>query len=200
MALTPRRTNPLALAVLTCLFERPMHPYEVAQTLRHRAKHESIKLNYGSLYNVVESLERQGLIEARETVREGRRPERTIYAITERGTREMTDWLSELVSSPAEEYPQFVAALSLMAALPPNEVVALLRQRAETLEIGLATRRAAIRAAVDAGLARLFVIEDEYRIAMQESELAYIQALAKDIETGQLDGLELWKTMYASEP
>ena len=48
--------NPLALAVLTCLYERPMHPYEMAQTLRTRAKHESIRLNYGSLYSVVESL------------------------------------------------------------------------------------------------------------------------------------------------
>ncbi len=51
------RSNPLALAVLACLFERPMHPYEVAQTLRHRAKHESVRLNYGSLYDVVDALE-----------------------------------------------------------------------------------------------------------------------------------------------
>ena len=32
------RSNPLALAVLVCLYEKPMHPYEVAQTLRARAK------------------------------------------------------------------------------------------------------------------------------------------------------------------
>ena len=57
------RSNPLALAVLACLYERPMHPYEVAQTLRSRAKHESIRLNYGSLYSVVEALEAKGLIE-----------------------------------------------------------------------------------------------------------------------------------------
>ena len=39
MTLMPRwsRSNPLALAVLVCLYERPMHPYEVAQTLRLRA-------------------------------------------------------------------------------------------------------------------------------------------------------------------
>ena len=67
----------LALAVLTCLHERPMHPYEISQTLRHRAKHESIRLNYGSLYGVVESLEKKGLISELETVREGRRPPRT---------------------------------------------------------------------------------------------------------------------------
>ena len=54
------RSNPLALAILTVLQERPRHPYDVAATLKVRKKHESIKLNYGSLYNVVEALE-QGL-------------------------------------------------------------------------------------------------------------------------------------------
>ncbi len=43
-------SNPLALAVIACLAEQPMHPYEMATTMRERAKHESIKLNYGSLY------------------------------------------------------------------------------------------------------------------------------------------------------
>ena len=56
------RSNALALAVLICLYERPMHPYEIATTLRQRNQHESVKLNYGSLYGVVESLKRRGLI------------------------------------------------------------------------------------------------------------------------------------------
>ncbi|MBV8090642.1 MAG: hypothetical protein JO139_13925, partial [Alphaproteobacteria bacterium] len=40
--------NPLALAVLALLFERPMHPYEMAATLKQRNKDESIKIRYGS--------------------------------------------------------------------------------------------------------------------------------------------------------
>ncbi len=68
------RSNPLALAVLACLYERPMHPYEVAQTLRSRAKHESIRLNYGSLYGVVELLEKRGFIRARRDRTGGQAP------------------------------------------------------------------------------------------------------------------------------
>src|SRR5690348_16815496 len=103
-AVTKRKvSNPLALAVMACLAERPMHPYEMATTLRDRAKDESIKLNYGSLYNVVESLQRHGLIEPRETVKDGRRPERTIYGLTEAGSHEFVDWLTELVSTPVKE-------------------------------------------------------------------------------------------------
>ena len=49
-------SNPLALALLVLLYERPMHPYEMAATLRERRKESSIKLNYGSLYTVVDNL------------------------------------------------------------------------------------------------------------------------------------------------
>ena len=85
--MTRRRvSNPLALAVLSCLAERPMHPYEISTTLRTRGKEKSIRLNYGSLYAVVDSLQKHGLIETKETLREGRRPERTVYDITPAGT------------------------------------------------------------------------------------------------------------------
>jgi DNA-binding PadR family transcriptional regulator len=187
------RANPLALAVLACLYERPMHPYECARTLRSRAKHESIRLNYGSLYKVVESLERRGLIRARETVREGRRPERTVYEITAAGTREFVDWLSDLVAAPAKEYPQFEAALSLLPGLPPDEAVALLRERCVALEHELAALRAELAGADSTGLLRLFVVETEYRQALLETELEWVRRLVKDIESGALDGLDLWR-------
>ena len=80
-----RRSNPLALAVLACLTERPMHPYEMAATMRTRGQDASIRLNYGSLYGVVENLLKRGLLEEHEVVREGRRPERTVYRDHRRG-------------------------------------------------------------------------------------------------------------------
>ena len=51
-----RIANPLALAVLALLFERPMHPYEMAATMKERHKEDSIKLRYGSLYTVIDML------------------------------------------------------------------------------------------------------------------------------------------------
>ena len=141
------RSNPLALAVLVSLYEKPMHPYEIAQTLRMRAKHESVRLNYGSLYAVVEALERKNLIVARETVREGNRPPRTVYEITEDGSREMVDWLTDMIGVPAKEYPQFLAGLSFIAALTPDDALAALQLRATTLELQLAQIRATLVAA-----------------------------------------------------
>src|SRR5580698_7834706 len=97
-------SNPLALAVLACLFEKPMHPYEMAATMRQRGKDSSIKLNYGSLYSVVESLLKQRLISVAETEREGNRPERTVYQLADAGRMELMDWLNELLSTPVKEY------------------------------------------------------------------------------------------------
>jgi len=183
--------------VLTCFLEKPMHPYEVAQTLRARAKHESIRLNYGSLYGVVETLERRQLIRARETLRAGRRPERTIYEITDAGLREMADWLSELVATPVKEYLHFEAALSLLPALPPDEALAALDQRAKTLEIEITLHEGAVAAAEVHGLPRLFTLETEYVQALRRAELDYVRRLGKDIESGELTGIEEWRRWYA---
>jgi DNA-binding PadR family transcriptional regulator len=191
------RSNPLALAILACLYERPMHPYEVAQTLRSRAKHESIRLNYGSLYGVVETLEKRGLITARETVRDGRRPERTIYVITEPGKRELVDWLSELVAVPVKEYLQFEAALSLLPVLPPDDAAELLAQRVMALELTLAQIGGAMATAEKLGLPRLFELEAEYRQRLFEAELAWVRDLAEEIRGGTLEGQDFWSTWSA---
>ena len=174
-----------------------MHPYEVARTLRARAKHESIRLNYGSLYGVVEALEKRQLIRARETVRAGRRPERTIYEITDPGLREMADWLSELVAAPVKEYLHFEAALSLLPALPPDEALAALQQRCQTLEIEIAVHDGVVCAARAHGLPRLFALEGEYVQVLRRAELGYVQRLAEDIESGELTGIDQWRSWYA---
>jgi DNA-binding PadR family transcriptional regulator len=193
----PVRSNPLALAVLVSLYERPMHPYEVAQQLRSRAKHESVRLNYGSLYAVVDSLERRSLIEARETVREGRRPERTVYGITDEGAREMIDWLTEIVGVPTKEYSQFLAGLSFLPALTPEDALAALRMRAEALGLRLAQIHAGIRASEDYGLPRIFTLESEYEEQQLAAEQTFVSKLIGDIEADGLEGLELWRSFHA---
>jgi DNA-binding PadR family transcriptional regulator len=192
------RSNPLALAVLACLQERAMHPYEMATTMRSRGKHESIKLNYGSLYTVVQSLERAGMIEAQETERDGRRPERTVYRLLDAGRVELIDWLSEMLSTPAKEFTQFEAGLSLLPCLPPEDVLGLLEERVQAIELILVAERSARDHAHQQGLPGLFAVEAEYRIAMREAELAWTQRLAGDIRSGSLDGLALWNEYHRS--
>ena len=190
------RSNPLALAVLISLYERPMHPYEVATTLRQRNKHESVRLNYGSLYAVVESLERRGLIAPLETARAGRLPERTVYALTDAGRVETHDWLTELIATPVNDYPSFEAALSFLAALPPADVVVLLHERAQRLEFEMAQHHAARELVEKQGLPRLFWVESEFRAVLREAELDYVHRLIAEIESGSLGGIDWWTAIH----
>lgn len=173
-----------------------MHPYEVAQTLRSRAKQDSVRLNYGSLYAVVESLEKKGFIKATGTLREGRRPQRTVYAITDQGSVEMTDWLTELIGTPTKEYPAFMAGLSFIAALSPDEAKAALQRRADALTMKVVGLRSAIKAAGDAGLPRIFELEGEYEERQLTAELDFTKALLEELARGTLEGLDLWKAFH----
>ncbi len=196
-------SNPLALAVLSLLYERPMHPYEMATTLREREKAESIKLRFGSLYSVIDRLEQEGLIRAGERIREGKRPERTVYHITEAGSVEMRDWLRELVSTPVKEYPQFEAALSLLPGLPPDEAIEMLELRGELLDGMIEQIDARHEQAANYGIPALFMIESDYRKRMLECERVWIRQLIEqmveeswaDIEL--LEGIPTWRQMHA---
>jgi DNA-binding PadR family transcriptional regulator len=189
-------SNPLALAVLACLFERPMHPYEMATTMRERGKEHSIKLNYGSLYTVVDNLAKHGLIEAMAPSREGRRPERTVYRLTDAGRIELEDWMSELLAEPVKEYPQFEAALSLLPVLHPDKVAELLRTRIRLLEKEIGEVQVLIDYAAKAGLPRLLLIEGEYHLALREAELTWVRKLAGELEAGTLEGQAAWQQVF----
>ena len=195
--MTRRRvSNPLALAVLSCLNEKPMHPYEISTTLRTRGKERSIKLNYGSLYAVVESLQKHGLVRARETSREGRRPERTVYEITSAGVEEFEDWLAELLSTPARDFTSLEAGLSLMPGLPPDEVARLLDERAERLRMELRAIDATHAEVAAVPLPELFLVESLYRRAMLDAELAFVTALVGRIRAGTFPGTKAWRRIH----
>ncbi|MCL2466128.1 MAG: PadR family transcriptional regulator [Micrococcales bacterium] len=190
------RRNPLALMVLAVLWEHPTHPYQVVQILKGRRKDDAARLNYGSLYSVVASLEKAGLVEAVAVTREGGLPPRTTYQTTDAGAAEVSSWLSDLLARPAKEYPQFTTALSLLPALDPQTVQTLLVQRLEHLRSGVEALRAGLAEAT-AKIPELFSVETTYTLAMAEAELAFVERLAQRLAAGQLSGLDGWRWLHS---
>jgi DNA-binding PadR family transcriptional regulator len=179
--------TPLALAVLSLLLERPMHPYEMKVLMQERGHDRVIKIKGASVYDAVERLNRLGFIQPLETSREGRRPERTVYSLTEAGREELLEWLRELISRPVAEYPQFGAALAFMAGVGnEKEVVALLNWRAVALQAEIAAAETVIEGTLDHGVPRMFIIEEEYAQAIRRAELDFIRQLVADLESGEL--------------
>jgi DNA-binding PadR family transcriptional regulator len=129
-------------------------------------------------------------------VREGRRPERTVYAITETGGRVMVDWLVELLSTPKKEFTQFEAALSLAGALPPEQVTELLGQRLRNLRFQQKAVEAMFEEARSVGLPRLFMIESEFTAALQAAEIAFVEQLLTELRDETLGGFAMWRRMH----
>jgi len=190
------RSNPLALAVLSCLFEEPMHPYQVSTTLKQRHKDDSIRLNYGSLYSVVGSLRGQGLIVEHGTSKEGNRPERTVYAITPAGETELFDWLRELLRVPVNDYPALEAGLALMPVLPPDVVADVLRERLDKLDALIDEQAEMLAGVAKLGLPQLLSIESEYALAVLRAERQFVAQLITSIDDQKIGGYRFWARMH----
>ncbi|HEX4289726.1 MAG TPA: PadR family transcriptional regulator [Trebonia sp.] len=188
--------NLLALAVLSCLTKQPMHPYELGRTLREHGDDRSIKFNHGSLYMVIGQLARAGFVTEQETSRAGQRPERTVYALTDAGRDELRDWLGELVEQPQHEYPAFVAALSVISALPPSQVLGLLRIRLGHLAEQQAEARGLIDTARADKVPGLFLLEEEYRVALIEADIAFTRHLIHRITDPATDWTGPWADFH----
>jgi DNA-binding PadR family transcriptional regulator len=190
--------NLLGLAVLSYLTQRPMHPYELSRTLRDNGDARSVKFNHGSLYMVVQQLAKAGLISEVETTRVGQRPERTVYGLTDAGRQELRDWLRELIGEPQYEYPQFVAALSLIGALAPDEVAELLRSRLRGLEGQRAEIRQLVDEALTDGVHPLFLVEEEYRLALLDGESGFVEQFIERIDHPKTGWRQEWAESHRS--
>ena len=192
MAKRRKVSNLMALSLLSLLSERPMYPYEMASKLREYGKDQAIKINWGSLYTVVQNLEKYGFIEAVDVAREGRQPERTTYQITDAGREELKDWLRKLLSEPEREYTRFEAALGECAVLPPNELVGLLQRRLDALDAAIAQHAAGL-AGWGSQIPRLFLIESEYQLALRRAETEWVRGLLTELTDGTFPGLKAWR-------
>ncbi len=187
-------TNPLALAVLALCFERPMHPYGMAATLKRRQKHESIKLRYGSLYTVIELMTSRGLIRSKETSRGGKRPERTVYALTPAGRDLLRNWMRHLLE-----------AVALLCDRRSRLEEKLMHMRAELQDI-LGKTFAEVAGADEELPAPLLglkfpailVVENEYRLTLVKAELDFVTELVRRITEQGWGPASLWRDMQAS--
>jgi DNA-binding PadR family transcriptional regulator len=173
------------IAVLALLREGHMHPYQMQRLLHLRHKDEILALKRGSLYHAIRRLVRDELIDARSTGREGRRPERTTYAITATGRKELSRNLRQMIAVPRHESSDFMAAMSFLVHLTPAESLQKLDDRAKILEQEITARSTGIAAAAKHVL-RINLVESEYLVAMRKAELAWVRNLISEISAGKL--------------
>jgi DNA-binding PadR family transcriptional regulator len=178
--------TPLAVAALALLAEGPSHPYEMYQTLIQRSEDRLVKVRPGSLYHTVDRLARHGLVRATGTEREGNRPERTTYAITEEGTLALGERIADILATPVNEYPEFPLGLGESHNLPADTVIGLLRKRIGLIRADIAVYDDAIRTMRAKELPAKYWVDVRYLRAMAEADAATLDALIDDLESGAL--------------
>jgi DNA-binding PadR family transcriptional regulator len=184
-----RRINPkdmVALTVLGMLSEQPSHTYEIRRQIRNRHK-DFAAGKTRALYHAIEELVGRGLVEPVETTRDGRRPERTVYQITEDGRHELVDWLTDLLERPVADYPVFNIAIGFLPYLAQDRALRALLARSILLRSQIAGHQDSLRALThQSRLPRLVLLELEHAIALQQAELRWVGGVIDDIRNGRL--------------
>ena len=179
--------TPLAMSALALLNERPMHPYEMYQTLIQRSEDRIVKVRPGSLYHTIDKLQALGLVRATGTEREGNRPERTTYEITEKGNLALTERIAEVIEAPEYEFPIFPVAISQAHHLPQETVVSLLERRLQQLEARRLEIGAELRRLGRTELPRKYWLDIDYLRAQFEAEHNWLERVISEIQSGEID-------------
>jgi DNA-binding PadR family transcriptional regulator len=192
------RRSTLGLVLLALLAEEPMHPYRMQQLIKERGKDKIANVaQRNSVYQTIDRLLRTELIAVRETERDERRPERTVYEITDAGWTALRSWTMAMLAGPPREFPEFPAALASLMLLEPADVLAQLQTRAAALRAELDAARADVESVPD--LPRLFLLDDEYRTTLREAELRWVDGVIADLRSGELTWSEEWIRQVAEK-
>lgn len=171
----PKRTRtltPLAVTALALLEERPMHPYEMLQLLRLRGKDAVLTIKPGSFYHTVARLAELGLADVHSTGRDGNRPERTLYALTELGHEAIVRWVRTHLAAPATPQ-EFAIALAEAHNLDFHEAVEILQARLDRLRAEEARLRGVLDGAHAKGVPFAYHLEVDRRADMTRADAAW---------------------------
>ncbi|HEU5420449.1 MAG TPA: PadR family transcriptional regulator [Streptosporangiaceae bacterium] len=113
---------PLQHAVLALLAERPAHGYELKGSFEQAVGDQWGGLNIGHLYQILERLGRDGLIESQRQP-QAVKPDRLVHRITPAGRAELARWLGEPSRRPGGFRDDFF--LKVMATVQAGDADAL---------------------------------------------------------------------------
>lgn len=176
------RLTPMGVMVLALLREGDMHPYEMVRLMRTRYDDRLLTITNGTLYHTVSRLHRAGLIDELGIDREGNRPERTTYAVTDAGREAVVTWVQrELprIDRPAD----FRIALAEAHNLERPEVIDLLRERRTALLDDHALHRDGLLDSREKGVPEQVLVEIERQEALLTAELRWLDSLLERLET-----------------
>lgn len=175
------RLTPLSVMVLALLREGDMHPYEMIRLMRQRHDDRLAPITNGTVYHTVARLQKLGLLAELGVDRDGNRPERTTYTLTDEGRAIVPEWVRREL--PRIDRPeQFRIALAEAHNLDRPQVINLLRQRRDALQDHITYHRNGRHKAAERAVPAQYLIEIEREAALIEADLRWLDALIQRLE------------------
>ncbi len=128
------------LVVLGLLKEQPMHGYQIKHQIEERNLDNWANVSLPSIYNTLIRLEKRGLIAARRE-KVGKRPHRTVYRITPRGSRELALLVEKALVMDKVVEREFTVGVAFMYGLDKGKVKDCLQMKLKLLQNRLAHPR-----------------------------------------------------------
>jgi DNA-binding PadR family transcriptional regulator len=184
--------------ILGMLMEEAMHPYRMQKLIRVRKKDSVVNVRQrASVHQTLARLLHLGLVEIQEKIRTEHHPDRTLYAITASGRETAINWLRTMLTNVGTEYPEFPAAVSVIALLKPRDARKQFELRAERIRKKLSDLETEMKDA--SKVPRLFLLEGEYQTAMLKTELRWLETVIGDFKSGALGWNLRWLRKIAAQ-
>ena len=169
---------PLHHAVLALLAVKPTHGYELKGSFEQAVGDQWGGLNIGHLYQVLDRLARDGLIES-ERQPQPVKPDRLVHRITQAGREELDRWLNE-PSVPTRGYRDdfFLKVMAAAQAGDPATLAAVLRRQRVYLLTELRSLADARAAASGSPVVALLVKAAELHV---RADLGVVDAAKRDL-------------------
>jgi DNA-binding PadR family transcriptional regulator len=181
------------LVILGFLRRAPLYGYQIKRMIE-QVMGDWTSIAFGSIYFALKKLAEEGYVEKVGTEKEGSRPSRTIYQITDDGRDEFMRLLREVWGDVEQQYFTFDIGLTFIDALELDEVKSYLRRRVEWLEQTLEyLDRHQAETLADEHVPRLLgsAVFDHHRLHYR-AELEWTEALLESAEDGELEGELGW--------
>ncbi len=168
---------PGELSVLALLRDGPMHGYEMARCFERDDLAEVCPVEQSLLYTYLRNIEDRQLVTWHE-VREGKRPPRKVYALTEAGRDAVEQWLHEPVGRMRQVRLEFLLKLYFLHQSDVRAELALLQRQLAVCDDY--RERLGERARCTEGFPRLVA---HSKLSAAEATIGWLATYAAELET-----------------
>lgn len=123
----------IQIYILSKLIEEDNYPYKLKKELSEPIPFDKMgNLTESKLYYHFESLTKQGLIEPLEVIKEENRPDKQVYAITEKGCDQLPKKIYELFEK-ADKLSEMIVGVMFLRYVEQSRIIQILEQKLEKL-------------------------------------------------------------------